>query len=89
MFSALSIEAAGVAGKVANSSGSGRSGVTILIRLAKQKIQTTTDKEGYFVIECPPGDLGTRAKVYVNGRYTTTVTIPYEGYATVNVDYTK
>ena len=80
-------QAAGVAGTVSNASGSGRSGVTVLIRLENQKIQTTTDKNGNFVIECPPSAAGTKSRVYVNGNYTTTVTIPASDYATVNVTY--
>ncbi|MGE9267222.1 MAG: hypothetical protein ACQKBY_03930 [Verrucomicrobiales bacterium] len=85
----VAAQAAGVAGKITNSSGSGRSGVTVLIRLENQKIQTTSNKEGIFVIECPPSASGTKSRVYVNGKYVTTVTIPVDGYAQVNVNYEK
>lgn len=80
-------QAAGVTGTVSSASGNGRSGVTVLIRLENQKIQTTTDKDGNFVIECPATATGTKSRVYVNGNYTTTVTIPASGYATVNVTF--
>lgn len=80
--------AGGITGKVQDSRGNGKSGVTVTVKTGNQSTSVKTSKNGTYTIVVPAAAYGTRAKVYAGGKYITTCLIPVDGsYSRVNVTY--
>ncbi len=80
--------AGGITGKVQDSRGNGKSGVTVTVKIGNQSTSVTTAKDGTYTVVVPSSSYGSRTKVYASGRYITTCLIPVDGsYSRVNVTY--
>ncbi|NJM37264.1 MAG: hypothetical protein HC845_04990 [Akkermansiaceae bacterium] len=80
--------AGGIAGRVQDAKGRGRSGVTVTLKVDGQTISVTSEKDGSFVVNTPPTSYGLRGKVYVGGNLVTNCLIPTNGsYSRVTVTY--
>jgi len=80
--------AGGITGKVQDSRGNGKSGVTVTVKIGKQSTSVKTAKDGTYTVVVPSSSYGSRGKVYAGGRYVANCLIPVDGsYSRVNVTY--
>lgn len=66
--------AGGIQGRVTNENGVPRSGVKISVKGYRQT--TTTDYNGYYMLQMPPVLDGMRVNMYVNGQFAVNTLIP-------------
>ncbi len=80
--------AGGIAGRVQDAKGRGRSGVTVTVKVDGQTISVTSEKDGSFIVNTPATSYGLRGKIYVGGSLVTNCLIPANGsYSRVTVTY--
>jgi outer membrane lipoprotein SlyB len=80
--------AGGIAGRVQDAKGRGRSGVTVTVKVDGQTISVTSAKDGSFVVDVPSTSYGLRGNVYVGGSLVTKCLVPTDGsYSRVTVTY--
>ena len=80
--------AGGITGKVQDSRGNGKSGITVTVKTGGQSNSVKTAEDGTYTVVLPATANGTRTKVYVDGRYVTTCLIPVDGsFSRVNVTF--
>jgi hypothetical protein len=80
--------AGGIAGRVQDSNGRARSGITVTVKVDGQSVSVTSAKDGSFVVELPATTYGLRGKVYVGGGFVTKCLVPTDGsYSRVTVTY--
>lgn len=80
--------AGGIAGRIQDSNGRAKSGVTVTVKIDGQSVSVTSEKDGSFLVELPSTSYGLRGKVYVGRTFATSCLVPADGsYSRVTVTY--